>query len=477
MQLTKLLEGTGAAATFDCEITGVTNDSRRAAPGVAFVCIRGVQTDGHRYAASAVEKGASAVICEEDLGLPCQIIVKDTHLAYGKMAANFHGNPADKMHLVGVTGTKGKTTVTNLIKTILTLSGEKVGLIGTVQNEIGDEILESHNSTPEAMELQALYKKMADAGCGWCIMEVSSHALDQHRIGDSHYDTAVFTNLTHEHLDYHKDMEDYFLAKVKLFSACDTAVIGTSDLYGKRLAEMVNVPLLTFDPEDSADLTAKDIVCHADSVDFTLCAKGEERPLHFNMPGLFSVKNALAAAGACLQLGIDLDLIMQGLASVQGVRGRIEIIPTGRDFTVITDYAHTPDSIENVLSALKSTVKGRLIALFGCGGDRDRTKRPLMAAAAARHADHLIVTSDNPRTEDPEAIIAEILPGLEGFDVSHEVIVNRREAIYHAVHNAQPGDTIVLVGKGHEDYQIIGHEKFHFDEREVVADALKEIKD
>ena len=475
MLLSKLLEGTGYLPSFDCDITGVTNDSRKAAPGVAFVCIRGRVTDGHRYAASAVEKGASAIICEEDLGLENQLIVADSHAVYGKMAANFHGNPAKKMHLVGVTGTKGKTTVTNLIKTVLTLSGEKVGLIGTVQNEIGDEILESKNSTPEAMELQELYKKMADAGCGWCIMEVSSHALDQHRIGDSHYDTAVFTNLTHEHLDYHSDMEDYFLAKAKLFDVCDTAVIGSGDSYGKRLTGMVKVPFLTFDPEGEADLTAKDIVCHADSVDFTLCMKGEEFPLHFNMPGLFSVKNALAAAGACLQLGIQPEMIVKGLCSVQGVRGRIEIIPTGRDFTVITDYAHTPDSIENVLSALRSTVKGRLTVLFGCGGDRDRTKRPLMAAAAARHADHLIVTSDNPRTEDPEAIIAEILPGLEGSTVSHETIVNRREAIFHAVKTAKTGDTVVLVGKGHEDYQIIGTEKFHFDEREVVAEALKEL--
>jgi len=476
MLLSKLLEGTTAVPSFDCEITGVTNDSRKAAPGVAFVCIRGRITDGHRYAASAVEKGASAVICEEDLGLENQVIVSDSHAVYGKMAANFHGNPAKKMHLVGVTGTKGKTTVTNLIKTILTLSGEKVGLIGTVQNEIGDEILESKNSTPEAMELQELYKKMADAGCGYCIMEVSSHALDQHRIGDSFYDTAVFTNLTHEHLDYHSDMEDYFLAKAKLFKICGTAVIGSGDSYGKWLTGMVKVPFLTFDPEGEADLTAEEIVCHADSVDFVLCMSGKKYPLHFNMPGLFSVKNALAAAGACLQLSISPELIVRGLASVQGVRGRIEIIPTGRDFTVITDYAHTPDSIENVLSALRSTVKGRLTVLFGCGGDRDRTKRPLMAAAAARHADHLIVTSDNPRTEDPEAIIAEILPGLEGSDVSHETIVNRREAIFHAVKTAKTGDTIVLVGKGHEDYQIIGTEKFHFDEREVVAEALAELE-
>lgn len=476
MRLKQLMEGTGGSAGFDCEITGIVNDSRKAGPGSAFVCIRGVQTDGHRFAAKAAEQGAAAIICEEDLGLPCQVIVPDTHLAYGRMAANFYGNPAGKLRLVGVTGTKGKTTITNLIKTILVHSGQKVGLIGTVQNEIGDEIIHAENTTPDAMELEELYARMVEAGCSYCVMEVSSHALDQHRIGDSHYETAVFTNLTHEHLDYHGDMEHYFAAKEKLFSICDSAVLNLDDPYGRRLAETVQVPFLTFSLEQEADLTARDIICHADSVDFVLCARGVESRLHFNMPGLFSVKNALAAAGACLQLGVCLDHIISALASVQGVRGRIEIIPTGRNFTVITDYAHSPDSLENVLSALKETVKGRLVALFGCGGDRDRTKRPLMAAAAARHADHLIITSDNPRTEDPQAIIDEILPGLTGFSVPYDVIVNRREAIHFAVKNAQPGDTIVLAGKGHEDYQIIGHEKFHFDEREVVAEALADMQ-
>ena len=266
-------------------------------------------------------------------------------------------------------------------------------------------------------------------------------------------------------------MEDYFEAKAKLFAICDSAVINRDDEYGRRLLER-HPEAMTFSLEEEADLTAKEIVCHAESVDFLLCAGGVESRVHFGMPGRFSVRNALAAAGACLQLGVSLNTIISALSSTSGVRGRIETIPTGRDFTVITDYAHSPDSLENVLSSLKETVKGRLVALFGCGGDRDRTKRPLMAAAAARHADALIITSDNPRTEDPQAIIDEILPGLEGFSVPYTVIVNRREAIFHAVRTAQPGDTIVLAGKGHEDYQIIGHEKFHFDEREVVAEAL-----
>ncbi len=471
MKLQELMKNTGAAGMPDREATGVVNDSRQVKPGDVFVCIRGAQSDGHRYAAAAAAQGAAAIVCEEDVGLENQILVPDTHLAYSRMASNFYGNPEKKLRLVGVTGTKGKTTVTSLIKRILTQSGQKVGLIGTIQNEIGEQVIHAENTTPDAMELESLYARMVEAGCTFCVMEVSSHALDQQRIGDSHYETAVFTNLSHEHLDYHRDMEDYFEAKAKLFAICDSAVINRDDEYGRRLLER-HPEAMTFSLEEEADLTAKEIVCHAESVDFLLCAGGVESRVHFGMPGRFSVRNALAAAGACLQLGVSLNTIISALSSTSGVRGRIETIPTGRDFTVITDYAHSPDSLENVLSSLKETVKGRLVALFGCGGDRDRTKRPLMAAAAARHADALIITSDNPRTEDPQAIIDEILPGLEGFSVPYTVIVNRREAIFHAVRTAQPGDTIVLAGKGHEDYQIIGHEKFHFDEREVVAEAL-----
>ena len=471
MKLQELMKNTGAAGVPDREATGVVNDSRQVKPGDVFVCIRGAQSDGHRYAAAAAAQGAVAIVCEEDVGFENQILVPDTHLAYSRMASNFYGNPEKKLRLVGVTGTKGKTTVTSLIKRILTQSGQKVGLIGTIQNEIGEQVIHAENTTPDAMELESLYARMVEAGCTFCVMEVSSHALDQQRIGDSHYETAVFTNLSHEHLDYHRDMEDYFEAKAKLFAICDSAVINRDDEYGRRLLER-HPEAMTFSLEEEADLTAKEIVCHAESVDFLLCAGGVESRVHFGMPGRFSVRNALAAAGACLQLGVSLNTIISALSSTSGVRGRIETIPTGRDFTVITDYAHSPDSLENVLSSLKETVKGRLVALFGCGGDRDRTKRPLMAAAAARHADALIITSDNPRTEDPQAIIDEILPGLEGFSVPYTVIVNRREAIFHAVRTAQPGDTIVLAGKGHEDYQIIGHEKFHFDEREVVAEAL-----
>ena len=493
MLLSKLLEGIDfsdqegsglfckALPSFDCEVKGIVCDSSQVLPGSLFVCIKGAVSDGHGYAAAALEKGACCIVTERPLGLPKEFTVSDTHAFYGEAASSFFGHPSKSMKLVGVTGTKGKTTVTNLIKQILTEHGEKVGLIGTIQNEIGDEVIHAENTTPEAMELESLYARMRDAGCGTCVMEVSSHALEQERIGDSFYHTAVFTNLSHEHLDYHGNMENYYAAKRKLFSRCAGAVIGIDDEHGRRLLSELpeiagEIPVLTFSAEsESADLYAKEIVCHPDRVEFIWVYQGHEYPVRFAMPGLFSVRNALAAAAACLMEGISPEAIVKALSDVRGVKGRIEIIPTGRDFTVITDYAHAPDPLENVLSSLKETVRGRLICLFGCGGDRDRTKRPLMAEAAAKYADFVIVTSDNPRTEDPEAIIQEILPGLRGYSTPHVTIVNRREAIEYAIAHALPGDTIVLAGKGHEDYQVIGHEKHHFDEREVVAEALKKL--
>lgn len=475
MKLSELLaniSGEIPAGLAGREITGMTSDSRRVLPGAVFVCITGFAADGHDYAASAVEKGAAAVVCERDLGLPCQILVPDTHAAYSRMAANWYGNPSRRLRLIGVTGTKGKSTVSYLIKSILAAAGKKVGLIGTIQNEIGDEVLPADKTTPDALELEELFSRMAAAGCEYCVMEVSSHALDQNRIGDTHYEVAVFTNLSHEHLDYHGTMENYYQAKKKLFSACDTAVINLDDNWGKRLAGEVSCPVLGFSLEGAGALNAFDVSHRVDAVDFRYAYRNVESRLHFGMPGNFSVKNALAAMGACLSLGVCLNTITGTLSVISGARGRNEILPTGMDFTVISDYAHSPDAMENILSALKETVRGRLVCLFGCGGDRDRTKRPLMGAAAANWSDYVYVTSDNPRTEDPEAIIAEILPGIEGRGVPYEVIVNRREAIFRAVETALPGDTIVLCGKGHEDYQIIGHEKFHFDEREIVAEAV-----
>ena len=479
MLLSKLLKGVETSSVYEeAEITSVVNDSRKAGKGALFVCLQGEKTDGHLYAAKALEMGAEAVLCQRDLGLSRQILVADSHKAYAQAAANFFGNPDRELTLLGITGTKGKTTTTKLIKSILEQAGKKVGLIGSIQNEIGAETFHAENTTPDAMELYELYRKMADAGCSHCVMEVSSHALVQQRIGESHYKVAAFTNLSQDHLDYHKDMEDYFSAKERLFSICDSAVVNLDDPYGRRLAEKLEVPCITFSiqPESSAVLKAQNIVYHAESVEFEILYKGIVSRVHFGMPGVFSVKNALTAVGVCLQLGICLKTAIEGITRVNGVRGRCEIVPTGRNFTVICDHAHSPGSLENVLSAMKATCKGRLVALFGCGGDRDKTKRPLMAKAAAENADFVIITSDNPRTEQPGAIIQDILPGMEGYHTPYVVVENRREAIFYAVQNAQPGDTIVLAGKGHEDYQIIGTQKYHFDEREIVAEALKTLE-
>ena len=473
MKLSELMQNIEASSFTDREIDGMTSDSRKVKPGDVFVCIAGAAMDGHDFAASALEKGAAAVVCERDLGLDAQILTPDTHQAYSRMAANLYGNPSKKLRLIGVTGTKGKTTVTSLIKAVLTAAGKKVGLIGTIQNEIGSRVIPTDKTTPDAIELEALYAQMVEEGCEYCVMEVSSHALDQNRIGDSHYEVAVFTNLSHEHLDYHKDMEHYYQAKKKLFAICDSAVINLDDSYGKRLAGEVSCPVLGFSMKENADLTAFDVQHRPDGVSFRYRYQEVESHLSFAMPGDFSVRNALAAMGVCLEMGVCMNTVKLALQAVSGVRGRNEIIPTGRDFTVICDYAHSPDSIENILSSLRETVSGRLVSLFGCGGDRDRTKRPLMGEAAAKWSDYVYVTSDNPRTEDPNAIIAEILPGVENHGTPYEVIPNRQEAIFRAIQQAKPGDTIVLCGKGHEDYQIIGHEKHHFDEREVVAEALK----
>ncbi len=478
MLLSDLLNGVKIFSDYaDMDVKCIVNDSRNIKTGDVFVCICGAVADGHLYAGKAIENGASAIICERDLGLKEQIIVDDTHFAYSKMAANYFGNPSEKLKLVGITGTNGKTTTTKLVKGILASTGKKVGLIGSIENEICDEVIHAEKTTPDAMELEELYRKMVDAGCEYCVMEVSSHALDQKRIGDSRYEVGVFTNLTQDHLDYHKTMENYFEAKTKLFDISKKAVINYDDEYGKKLIERISCPFCTISMESKeATLSAYDINYYSDSVEYTFDYEGEKYQVAFKMPGIFSVKNSLTAIAISLSLGVPIKDAIQGINNAKGVRGRSEVIPTGRDFSVICDHAHTPDGLENILSALKKTTKGRLIALFGCGGDRDRLKRPLMAKSSAKFADMLIITSDNPRTEDPEKIIEDILPGLDGTDIPHKVITNRKDAIFYAVQNAQKDDTIVLAGKGHEDYQIIGTEKHHFDEREIVAEALETLR-
>lgn len=473
MKLAELLENRAACAIGDTEITALTDDNRKITPGCIFVAVKGEKFDGHTVAAKALADGAAAVIVERDLGLgDKQIIVPDSRAEYGNLCAAWFGHPERELRFVGVTGTNGKTTITTVIKFILTRAGHKVGLIGTIQNEIGDEVFHTNNTTPLTFELFALYRKMADAGCDVVVMEVSSFGLVQKRIGPTHFEVAAFTNLTQDHLDYHGDMEHYYQAKRMLFDLCDKSVINTDDEYGKRLYDEISGEKYNYGREGNFAYTPIEVT--AIGAKFSLKQSCGLLDFDLRMTGFFNIANATCAYAVCKLLGVaDADSI-PALEICPGVKGRCEVIPTGRDFSVICDYAHTPDAVENILENVKLYTQGRLICLFGCGGNRDKTKRPKMAQAAAKFADLLVVTSDNPRDEDPEAIIRDILTGLEGTSTPYEVVVDRREAIFHALKIAQKGDVIVLAGKGHEDYQIFANNVHtHFDEREVVAEALK----
>ncbi len=474
MKLSELL-GNLPYGTGDVEICSITNDSRKVSDGTLFFCIKGAVTDGHKYATAAAEKGAAAVVTDHNVGVSSQVIVPDTRAAYANACSAFYGNPKDRLKLIGITGTNGKTTTAYLIKSMLEKLGKKVGIIGTICNIIGDEILPAANTTPDAAELHMLLRKMVDAGCEYAVMEVSSHALDQFRVEGLHYSSAVFTNLTQDHLDYHGTMENYIAAKRKLFGMTDIAVANKDDAHFDEMLHGVNCPILTYSVNNPSDLKAENIAYLPAGTEFTLVGDNVNEHIVTQTPGKFSVYNALCAGACMISLGFATHEICTALSKAQAVKGRAEVVPTGRDFTVIIDYAHTPDGVENILAAMNEIKQGRLVTLFGCGGDRDRTKRPLMGKIAAEMSDFCIVTSDNPRTEVPSAIIDDILSGMNGTDTPYTVIENRREAIFYAVKNARSNDVIVLAGKGHETYQIIGTEKNHFDEREIVAQALAEL--
>lgn len=478
MKLKDLLEKvTVCAATADLEqeITGVSYDSRATQPGDLFVAMTGFAVDGHDFIPKAMENGAAAALCEK---IPADgtpyVQVENARQALAAVGAAFYGYPAEKMTMVGVTGTNGKTTTTYLLKSILEQAqGAKVGLIGTNQNMIGEAIIPTERTTPESFELQKLFAQMQAAGCTHVVMEVSSHALALERVYGVHYHTGIFTNLTQDHLDFHETMENYCDAKALLFQRCDYGVVNADDSWTPRLMEHSTCKTVCYAERAEAALRAEDVELAADHIAFTAVWEGKRVPVRVNIPGGFMVYNTLDVLGAALTLGVPLEQSAAVLAEVSHVKGRVEVVPTpGTDYTVLIDYAHSPDGLENVLTSVKGFAKGRTVALFGCGGDRDRTKRPKMGAIAARIADFVVVTTDNPRTEKPADIIADILPGMEGFDTPYEVVENRVEAIHYAMDHAQPGDVIVLCGKGHETYQEINHVKHHLDEREVVAEHL-----
>ncbi len=469
----EVMEQTADAA---CEIGELKYDSRAVGQGDVFVAITGFETDGHKYIGKAVEQGAAVIVCErvpeDGLAVP-YVRVASSRRALAQMAANYFGHPADDMTMVGITGTNGKTTTTYLIKTILEAQGHKVGLIGTNQNMIGSEILPTERTTPESFELHRLFAQMRDAGCTHVLMEVSSHSLALDRVYGISFAVGAFTNLTQDHLDFHKTMEAYRDAKALLFHQSRIGVMNRDDAHGRVILEEHACPFLTYGETEGCDLCAQEIELHADSISFTCAADGAFVPVVLGIPGQFTVYNALCALSCAKALGISVTEAAAALREAHGVKGRVEVVPTGTDYTVLIDYAHSPDGVENVLRAARGFTKGRLIGLFGCGGDRDRTKRPKMGAIAAELSDLCIVTSDNPRTEKPEAIIDDILEGMKDTATPYEVIVSRPEAIWHALDIAQPGDTIVLMGKGHETYQEINHVKHHLDEREVVAEYFE----
>lgn len=483
MKLNDVLRGTERAclhADAALELTDICYDSRKVNPGAAFVAVRGYETDGHRYMASAAEKGAAVIICEQapEVDIP-YVIVPDSRIALAQCAANFYGRPADKLKIVGVTGTNGKTTVTSLVRSIIErYTGQLCGLIGTNKNIVGSREYNAEHTTPESRDLQELFAEMVSEGCAYAVMEVSSAGLLLERVAGVEFAAGCFTNLSRDHLDVHKTMEAYLDAKARLFDISGTAAINADDPVAEKLIKRAKGTVISFGIENSAALTAKNIVLHPDCVEFTAVytAPGSDTEQRvdavLHIPGRFSVYNALAALACCMGLGFELERAAAALAYCEPVKGRMEIVPCSRDFTVLIDYAVTPDALENMIRTVRDTARGRVVVLFGCGGDRDKTKRPIMGQVVASLSDFVVITSDNPRTERPEDIIADILPGLEGIDTPYTVIADRREAIIWAIEHAQKDDTLVLTGKGHETYQIIGKTKYHMDEREIVAEAM-----
>ena len=465
-------------ADLEQEITGVSYDSRHTSPGDLFIALEGYETDGHRFIPMAREKGAACVLCQKapQDGGP-YVRTGDSRGALAQAGRNWFGDPAGEMTMLGVTGTNGKTTTTYLLKDVLEkAAGAKVGLIGTNQNMVGDEVLHTERTTPESFELQALFRRMADAGCTHVVMEVSSHALCLQRVAGIRFAAGLFTNLSQDHLDFHGSMEDYCGAKALLFRQCEKGVYNADDPWADRVTRDAPCPLSSFG-EKAGELRGENIRLAVDGVDFDACRDGETVPVRVNIPGGFTVYNALGVMAAARELGVSLADSARVLRQSAGVKGRVEVVPVPGEYTVLIDYAVTPDAIENVLATVRDFAKGRVVILFGCGGDRDRGKRPKMGRIAARMADFVVVTSDNPRTEVPGDIIADILPGLEGTETPYVVVEDRVEAIRYALDHARKDDVIILAGKGHETYQIVGHEKRHLDEREVVAAYIAEHKE
>ncbi|MFC7392457.1 UDP-N-acetylmuramoyl-L-alanyl-D-glutamate--2,6-diaminopimelate ligase [Scopulibacillus cellulosilyticus] len=466
----------------DPDIEKLEIDSRKVQSGTLFFCISGTQLDGHQFAEGAEKSGAAAIVAEKPIKVNVPVIyVSDTRRALAVISDYFYGQPSRKLHMIGVTGTNGKTTVTHLVKAIQDHAGLSTGLIGTMGIKYNDKDIPVVNTTPESFLLQKEFRTMLDDGVQSAVMEVSSHALHQGRVRGIDFDIAVFTNLTQDHLDYHETMKDYLYAKSLLFSQLGNtydrnrlkaAVLNQDDPATETLKHMTAAPVITYGIDSHADLKAENIRITNTGTAFELVIKNNRWPVHMNLIGKFNIYNVLAALSAGYLKKIPVETMIEAVNRVEGVSGRFEAVRGGQNFTVIVDYSHTADSLENALLTIKEFAQGRIITIAGCGGDRDKTKRPVMAQTAVKYSDLAIFTSDNPRTEDPEQIFADMEAGVTGE--SYKKIVDRKEAIYYAVREARDHDIILIAGKGHETYQILGTDKIDFDDRKVALEAIKE---
>lgn len=481
MKISELIRNLDDVQVFgeDLNIKQLAFNTKDITEGALFFCIEGVKVDGHSFAQNAIDGGAAALVVSKDVdvsGKPAIIKVADTRKAMAIISANFYNNPSADIEIIGITGTNGKTTSTFMLKAILDNSCYTTGLLGTIYNISGKHVEEAKRTTPESMDLQHLFYKMKSDGVNACIMEVSSHSLELSRVHGVKFKAGIFTNLTQDHLDYHGTMENYFSAKLKLFNNCEFAVINIDDEYGKRAFDLIKNKKLTFgiDNIGNCDVYGENTLVTEAGSSFDLCIKGEKHHVQLNMPGKFNIYNALGCAAAAYGMGIPVAKIAEGLMKLQNVPGRSEKLTTPKGVTLVIDYAHSPDGIENILKTAREYTKGKLYILFGCGGDRDRTKRSIMGRAAGRLSDFCIVTSDNPRSEDPDAIIKDIIPGVEETKCPYIVISDRTEAIEFALKTAVAGDVVIIAGKGHETYQVLKDKTIHFDEREIIARFLGE---
>ena len=486
MELKKVLaglEGLKAKGTLDIDIKGIESNSKNIKPGYMFFAIKGFNTDGHDYINNAIEAGANVIMVQEGCDLKSiklkpdttLVMYKDTREALAKCSCNYYGNPSMKFKLIGVTGTKGKTTTTFMIKEILEKAGHKVGLIGTIATYLNGKMLfESNRTTPESIELQKIFAQMVDEGVEYVVMEVSSQSLKLHRVDGCDFDIVLFTNFSEDHIspNEHPDMKDYFESKLKLFEMCDNGIINVDDLHVAKIPKIFpNNNIMTYGIDNYCDVLAKDITITNSYVDFRVKISDRNERVKVDIPGRFSVYNALAAICVAKKLGIASDKVIEALAEIK-VPGRSEMVPNKKEIPIMIDYAHSPESLQNILSAVKSYTRGKVISVFGCGGDRDKGKRPIMGEISGRIADFTFITSDNPRTEDPEAIVKDIEEGIKKTKGKYKVVVDRITAIKEAIDMATKLDIIVLAGKGHEPYQEINGKKYPFDERVIVNEII-----